>query len=108
MAWAQVTFKGNGILGGIQVIADARGNVKGKVGNPEADPPLRPDGKLDVGAAVGKGESACRMGSLFVKLSVLAAMRCPQHMLFQQFISSSSAELQRRIINEVTQVCWPW
>ena len=52
----QVTFKGDGILGGIQVIADAHGNVKGKVGNPAADPPLRPDGKLNVGAAVGRGE----------------------------------------------------
>ena len=51
----QVTFKGDGILGGIQVIADAHGNVKGKVGNPAADPPLRPDGKLNVGAAVGRG-----------------------------------------------------
>ena len=54
-ALAQVTFKGDGPLGGIQVIADALGNVKGKVGNPEADPPLRPNGKLNVGAAVGRG-----------------------------------------------------
>ncbi|KAL4448453.1 hypothetical protein ABPG75_005672 [Micractinium tetrahymenae] len=51
----QVTFKGDGPLGGIQVIADASGMVKGKVGNPAADPPLRPDGKLNVGAAVGRG-----------------------------------------------------
>ena len=55
----QVTFKGDGPLGGIQVIADARGTVKGKVGNPAADPPLRPDGKLDVGTAVGRGECGC-------------------------------------------------
>jgi molecular chaperone Hsp33 len=51
----QITFRGDGPLGSIQVIADALGNVKGKVGNPAADPPLRPDGKLNVGAAVGRG-----------------------------------------------------
>ena len=58
----QVTFKGDGILGGIQVISDVHGNVKGKVGNPAADPPLRPDGKLNVGCAVGRGGSSgvCR------------------------------------------------
>ena len=52
----QVTFKGDGPLQGIQVIADASGRVKGKVGNPAADPPLRADGKLNVGQAVGRGE----------------------------------------------------
>ncbi|KAK9803149.1 hypothetical protein WJX72_002817 [[Myrmecia] bisecta] len=51
----QVTFRGDGIINGIQVIANATGRVKGKVGNPLADPPLRGDGKLDVGRAVGKG-----------------------------------------------------
>jgi molecular chaperone Hsp33 len=52
---AQITFNGTGILKGIQTIADASGQVKGKVGNPKADPPLRADGKLNVGAAVGRG-----------------------------------------------------
>ncbi|KAL3142087.1 hypothetical protein ABBQ32_004710 [Trebouxia sp. C0010 RCD-2024] len=51
----QVTFKGNGILGAMQVIADTNGNVKGTMANPAADPPLRPDGKLNVGEAVGRG-----------------------------------------------------
>lgn len=51
----QVTFRGDGPLGTIQVIGDSKGNVKGKLGNPSADPPLRPDGKLNVGAAVGRG-----------------------------------------------------
>lgn len=51
----QVSFKGDGPLGGVFAIADTRGNVKGRVGNPHADPPLREDGKLAVGAAVGSG-----------------------------------------------------
>ena len=55
MPCAQVSFQGNGPLANLQAIADASGLVKGKVGNPHADPPLRPDGKLDVGAAVGRG-----------------------------------------------------
>lgn len=51
----QISFKGDGVLGGVFAIADTRGNVKGRVGNPNADPPLRPDGKLAVGDAVGSG-----------------------------------------------------
>lgn len=50
----QLQFRGDGPLGVITVIADARGRVRGFVGNPEADPPPR-GGKLDVGAAVGSG-----------------------------------------------------
>ena len=51
----QVTFRGDGPLGNIQVIADANGRVKGKVGNPGCNPPLRSDGKLNVGGALGRG-----------------------------------------------------
>jgi hypothetical protein len=51
----QITFKGTGPLGGLQVVAEATGAVKGRVDNPSADPPLRRDGKLDVGAAIGGG-----------------------------------------------------
>jgi redox-regulated HSP33 family molecular chaperone len=52
----QIQFRGDGPLGGILAVADTQGQVKGKVGNPAADPPLRPDGKLAVGAAVGQGQ----------------------------------------------------
>jgi len=51
----QVTFRGDGPLGSLQAIATSDGRVKGRMDNPAADPPLRPDGKLAVGAAVGRG-----------------------------------------------------
>jgi molecular chaperone Hsp33 len=38
-------------------VANTSGQAKGKVGNPAADPPLRTDKKLAVGAAVGAGEA---------------------------------------------------
>eukprot|EP00898_Chlorokybus_atmophyticus_P003901 jgi/Chlat1/4511/Chrsp29S08892 len=50
-----VTFKGSGPLGQLMVIAEQTGQVKGFVANPQVDLPLRADGKLNVGAAVGKG-----------------------------------------------------
>ncbi len=46
--------KGEGPLGGIVVVADTIGNVKGYVYNPDAYVPLNEKGKLDVGAAIGK------------------------------------------------------
>ncbi len=50
-----LTFSGNGEAGRIIAVADYFGNVKGYIQNPLANPPKKPNGKLDVGAAVGAG-----------------------------------------------------
>ena len=47
-------IKGDGPLGTLLVVADNEGNVRGSVQNPQIDLPIREDGKLDVGGAVGK------------------------------------------------------
>ncbi len=47
--------KGDGPIGGMTVTADANGNVKGYANEPQVILPASPAGKLDVGAAVGKG-----------------------------------------------------
>lgn len=48
-----IQIKGGGPLGTLLVVSDHEGNVRGTVENPAVDLPLRPDGKLDVGGAVG-------------------------------------------------------
>ena len=48
------TIKGGGPLGTVMAVARPDGTVKGYVDNPDLELPLRADGKLDVGGAVGK------------------------------------------------------
>lgn len=50
-----VSFQGNGPLGYITADATPDGFVRGYVGNPGVDLPLKENGKLDVGGAVGQG-----------------------------------------------------
>jgi molecular chaperone Hsp33 len=48
-----IQIKGDGPIGDILVTADSKANVKGYVNNPHVDLPLKEDGKLNVGKAVG-------------------------------------------------------
>jgi len=50
-----ISISGDGEAGKIIAVGDYFGNVKGYIQNPLANPPKKPNGKLDVGAAVGQG-----------------------------------------------------
>ncbi len=50
-----ISLKGDGPVGSVTVTADSKGRVKGFAANPNVELPLKPNGKLDVGGAVGRG-----------------------------------------------------
>ena len=50
-----VSIQGDGDAGRLLAVGDYFGNVKGYIQNPLVNPPKKPNGKLDVGAAVGSG-----------------------------------------------------
>ncbi len=60
-------IKGGGPLGTLLAVSDNLGNVRGTVGDPAVDLPLRPDGKLDVGTAVGCGGTLTVIRGLHMK-----------------------------------------
>ena len=51
-----LVIRGDGPIASLTVTADSEGHVKGFAGNPDVWLPLNAQGKLDVAAAVGKGD----------------------------------------------------
>ena len=62
-------IKGDGPLGNLVTVANNRGEVKGYVDYPYADVPSRADGKLDVGAIIGKNGQLAVIKDLGLKES---------------------------------------
>ena len=60
-------IKGGGPLGTLLAVSDNLGNVRGTVDQPSVDLPLREDGKLDVGSAVGSAGTLTVIRDLHMK-----------------------------------------
>lgn len=60
-------INGGGPAGAVVAVADSKGNVKGYIGNPLADVPLKDKGKLDVAGVVGKEGTLTVMKDLNLK-----------------------------------------
>ena len=54
-ALVTIQIRGDGPAGGLTVTADSHFHAKGYVNNPHVQIPLKPNGKLDVSGAIGKG-----------------------------------------------------
>eukprot|EP00958_Prasinococcus_capsulatus_P027039 scaffold5178_cov364-Prasinococcus_capsulatus_cf.AAC.8 len=68
---------GDGPMGAIRVTGDCKGQVRVMCGNPQVELPLRPDGKLDVGSAVGQGECALGAAAASGRAAVASELRGP-------------------------------
>lgn len=70
-----VRINGGGPIGSIIVVSDSDGNVRGYPQNPHVDLPLRADGKLDVGGAVGKDGTLTLIRDLNMKEPYIGSTR---------------------------------
>ena len=56
-----LSIRGDGVLGGALAVSDGLGRVRGYVHHPHVDVEDRPDGKLNVGGAIGAGQLTVAM-----------------------------------------------
>ena len=68
-------LRGGGPLGTVLTVADHDGNVRGYVDHPDVDLPPRPDGKLDVGGAVGRDGTLTVIRDLHMKEPYVGTVR---------------------------------